>query len=1169
MPDDRFDVFLSYARADAGEWADVLAGNLERLGFHVFYDRWEVGAGDVLVHELDRGLLNSAAGVLVVTPAALASAWVQQEYAAMMTRAVAGEQRLIPVLFRDAEMPPLLASRVWVDFRGADGPVYERRVEELAAALRGEKGARPPRGEALAAPPGTGFRAAGPIRRTLRLGTKEVRWSGGPQEMRAEPRGLGPAEEEDLWLLARARRRAGSGAPVREAAQLGTAPAVVELHASLLEVGGSLTRAFLPGAVGAAVRAAVEEATNQGASLEIAVEVQEETQEETQEEIKPEDDGVLASLPWETLRVPAGGEGSTAAVMGPPLVLHPNVELYRALSGLGPSPAVQVPGPLRVLVAIGSPETAGGGELLDYEAELGRILEAVEPARRAGKAYVKILHRGTVAAIRAALAERRYHVLYVSCHAGPGVLVLEDEEGRADRVDSARLWQEGLPKDRQPPLVVLAGCGTALGGALGVPGAPAGLEAAQDLGDPEPAGEAPPERAPASHLPGLAEGLLRQGVPAVVAMQAPVTDVYARRLGAALFGVLAASEEPFPLRALAEARRRLEAERRKEEKEALRRLAEWATPSLYLRGAPLPLYDPGEAAEVLGEAPEPHLADGVVVRRAGDFVGRRREERLALRAFRDPDLGGVLIHGLGGVGKSTLAAQLVHRLAEAGWPRISVAGETSPDGIFEALGQELVSQAVAQGLDEKHPRRQLAAVLRRPDLDWQDRFEVLSGSLLASTPLLVLLDNFEDNLAPAEIGYELKDPGLAALLARWARNPGKSRLLVTCRYPVPLPDEAQRRLAAFHLGPLSFAETRKLLWRLPALDALEPGEKLRAYTDVGGHPRALEYLDALLRGGEARFPDVAENLEQALRAREGIEHPAEWLAGVAGDLDRALAETVTLAVDDVLLGELLDRLEGRPFARELLLGASVYRLPVDDVGLVWQVGEVRETDPELRERVRDYFERHREVRREKQDPSPEALGYDGPGWQRLQADLEAWQTPPVEAPEGLAEAVRALLDLGLLSPLAQGGGGAPLGRPPLDRPSPGGARGPGSRARGAPPRRRVLALPGRANPPEPGGRPRSALRGPVPPSPGWGARPGAGHHRRHRRAPGSSGGLLPGRAALPGDPLVGSEELERGGRILPPARDRGPKARLVRGGARRVSEIVGDFRGAGEPGGDG
>ncbi len=658
-------------------------------------------------------------------------------------------------------------------------------------------------------------------------------------------------------------------------------------------------------------------------------------------------------------------------------------------------------------------------------------------------------------------------------------------------------------------------------------------------------------------------------------MQAPVTDVYARRLGAALFGALATSEEPVPLRALAEARRRLEAERREEEKEALRRLAEWATPSLYLRGPPLPLYDPRGVAEALAEPPEPRLADGVVVRRVGEFVGRRREERLALRAFRDPDSGGVLLHGLGGVGKSTLAAQLVHRLAESGWPRISVAGETSPDGILEALGRELFAEAVARGCDEKHPRRRLAAVLRRSDLDWEDRFEVLSRSVLASTPLLVLLDNFEDNLIPliaAEEGFELKDADLGALLARWARNPGESRLLVTCRYPFPLPDDAHRRLAAFHLGPLSFAETRKLLWRLPALDALEAEEQLRAYTDVGGHPRALEYLDALLRGGGpdgARFPDVAESLEKHLLAREGIERPAEWLTGVAGDLDRALAETVTLAVDDVLLGKLLERLEARPLARKLLLGASVFRLPVDDLGLVWQVGDVQEADPELRERVGAYFERRQEAVRAKKDPSPEALGYDEAGRRELQADLEAWQRPPVEAPEGLNEAVGALLELGLLSPLDRDGEGSLW----------------------AVHRWTARALAELAEEEALREAHRRAARywrfrvERVPQSPeadleqlyearfhyhqGGGARRGAGHDRRHRPAPRSPGSLPAGRAALPGDPLVGAEGLEERGRVLPPARDGGPGPRLVPGGALLVPQVPGDRGGAGEPGGDG
>jgi hypothetical protein len=84
-----WDVFISYARADQ-DWVRTLATNLHNLGLDIFFDEWEIGPGDVLVHRLDAGLLRSRTGVLVVSPAALARPWVQNEYAAMMMRAVEG-----------------------------------------------------------------------------------------------------------------------------------------------------------------------------------------------------------------------------------------------------------------------------------------------------------------------------------------------------------------------------------------------------------------------------------------------------------------------------------------------------------------------------------------------------------------------------------------------------------------------------------------------------------------------------------------------------------------------------------------------------------------------------------------------------------------------------------------------------------------------------------------------------------------------------------------------------------------------------------------------------------------------------------------------------------------------------------------------------------------------
>ena len=141
---------------------------------------------------------------------------------------------------------------------------------------------------------------------------------------------------------------------------------------------------------------------------------------------------------------------------------------------------------------------------------------------------------------------------------------------------------------------------------------------------------------------------------------------------------------------------------------------------------------------------------------------------------------------------------------------------------------------------------------------------------------------------------------------------------MTSRYPFVLAEQAERHLVFQHLGPLSWAETRKLFWRLPGLDALSPADQQQAYLHVGGHPRTLEYLDALLRGGQARFADIAIRMERAMAAR-GLTPATVWQQEKPG-LDAALAEAITLAVDDVVLGQLLGHLEAVPLASALAGG---------------------------------------------------------------------------------------------------------------------------------------------------------------------------------------------------------------------------------------------------------
>jgi tetratricopeptide (TPR) repeat protein len=207
-----------------------------------------------------------------------------------------------------------------------------------------------------------------------------------------------------------------------------------------------------------------------------------------------------------------------------------------------------------------------------------------------------------------------------------------------------------------------------------------------------------------------------------------------------------------------------------------------------------------------------------------------------------------------------------------------------------------------------------------------------------------------------------------------------------------------------------------------ALKALAPDELQRAYEAVGGHPRTLEYLDALLRGGQAKYPEVERHLRQALR-KAGITDPSRWRADTGRTLNRALAEAVTLAADDVLLDGLLTQLDAEPLGRDLLLAASVYSVPVDEVGLQWQVSTevVRASDPARETRLAKLSEALAKAGAEGRKPDPEALGFAPEEMAQLAIDLAERSTPPLKPAPGLATAHELLADLSLIAPVQHSG----------------------------------------------------------------------------------------------------------------------------------------------------
>lgn len=211
-------------------------------------------------------------------------------------------------------------------------------------------------------------------------------------------------------------------------------------------------------------------------------------------------------------------------------------------------------------------------------------------------------------------------------------------------------------------------------------------------------------------------------------------------------------------------------------------LDEWSVVTVLAGSGSVPVFDPTVTAAPT--RPGPRSVGGLLARATGEFVGRRREQRRLPGHLISGATAGVVLHGIGGVGKTTLAAEVIRRIFDDDPARVPavLSGEISVDGVLSAVSGALQRHRLA---GPQCPLLQAAEMAGRVDLPWQERFAWLRDHILDQVPLLVVLDDFEDNLT-AE--YEVRDATLAGLLADWASNPGRSRLLVTSRYEFSLPE---------------------------------------------------------------------------------------------------------------------------------------------------------------------------------------------------------------------------------------------------------------------------------------------------------------------------------------------------------------------------------------------
>src|SRR6266852_4836931 len=360
-----------------------------------------------------------------------------------------------------------------------------------------------------------------------------------------------------------------------------------------------------------------------------------------------------------------------------------------------------------------------------------------------------------------------------------------------------------------------------------------------------------------------------------------------------------------------------------------------------------PDYEYKQVLKVKGDA-------RLVVADPAMFVGRRRELQRGLRVFAGSDFAGVLLHGMGRLGKSSLAARLASRRRRELTLAV-VYGAYDALSILEAIGEALKDHPAAREL----LRQGRDKVRSDPAALEEVLVDLLAGPCRESAtgkPLLLLIDDLEQVLETS--GTESRRVraaergALRAMLQAFNPARSDSRLLITSRFPFSLVDDGEElaaKLYPLQLPPLQEITRRKLLLRQVEAARTRPGPGM-ALDDKTIDER-LPLLERALRAarGNPGLQDLLEDglvLRRALpqaRVEAALKQIEEYLSGGALPEDEEVREFLkNLALDQL-------REEAGAAGKALLRAALLFEAPVPEAVLAALAAEVGGTPEKLRE----------------------------------------------------------------------------------------------------------------------------------------------------------------------------------------------------------------------------
>ncbi len=536
------------------------------------------------------------------------------------------------------------------------------------------------------------------------------------------------------------------------------------------------------------------------------------------------------NLPWELL---PGADGQFLAADAASVIRRarqaPLPEAARPLAAP----------PLRILFTACAPVDQKG---LDYEKEEEAILQIVH--KLGDKVHLEIAEAGSFEELRELITEYQPHIVHLSGHGlvkdGVGTFAFEDERGHTDSRD-AREMAAQLFAGQGVRLVFMNGCQTAQ-----------------------------------SAVAGICQTLTASGdVPLALGWAASIADDLATEFARVLFHELAAGQTVD--HAVAAARAALFAKCRVCDGAVDLLDTSFALPQLHasdgsnaLVDRSLPARNPDRPAVAYTL-----LGDDIRGLREG-FVGRRRQLQRTRPALRNGEKTIVLLTGIGGAGKSTLATRLANRCAREGYTVVALKARKEESAQFcSRLLGELVVACVLLGregdeemlLDGKRP---MATRLR------------LAIEVLNKTKILLVLDNLESLMPLPPARPEWEHEGVAAFFEALAsRLTGQGRAILTCRYlPAGFYPERQANLAHEAMPDFTEADFFKYLRRHPrVMERIQHGNLPRDliatfHRKLGATPRFVEQACAILATIDA--DSLAEQLGDLALPAEDMEENELW-----------------------------------------------------------------------------------------------------------------------------------------------------------------------------------------------------------------------------------------------------------------------------------------------------